>query len=106
MNKINFVLQAKGGIGKSYTASLLAQYLKPKSSNLLILDIDQENPTLSQFGGLNVERVNVMGSGHGITPLRVAAVGVVGVLGWVGFQVVFSTRLESLILTRHFCVRA
>lgn len=66
MNKVHFVLQAKGGIGKSLVSSLLAQFFK--SENLLVIDIDQENPTLSQYQTIGAERLNVMDNNHSIDP--------------------------------------
>lgn len=68
MNKVHFILQAKGGIGKSYVASLLAQQLSTITSNLLVMDIDQENPTLSQYQALKAERLSVVGEGRAIDP--------------------------------------
>jgi hypothetical protein len=70
MSKVHMVLQAKGGIGKSLISSLIAQYLKQKTSNLLVIDIDQENPTLSQYKDLNVQKISVMGDGRAIDPKK------------------------------------
>ena len=68
MNKVHLIIQPKGGIGKSYAASLLAQHQKAFCSDLLIIDIDQENPTLSQYKSLEVQRISVMGEGRAIDP--------------------------------------
>ena len=70
MSKVHMVLQAKGGIGKSLISSLIAQYLKERVGDLLVIDIDQENPTLSQYKGLNVQKISVMGEGRAIDPKK------------------------------------
>ena len=60
-NSVHFILQGKGGIGKSFAASLLAQYLDERFSHSLhCLDTDQENTTFSHYQALNVQHVNVM----------------------------------------------
>ena len=72
MNKVNMIMQAKGGCGKSLSASILAQFLiarfQDENKKLLVVDIDQENPTLSQYKALNVLKVSVMGEGRAIDP--------------------------------------
>lgn len=70
MSKVHMVLQAKGGIGKSLASSLIAQYLKQGTDKLLVIDIDQENPTLSQYKGLDVHKISVMGEGRAIDPKK------------------------------------
>ena len=59
---IHFVLQSKGGAGKSVVATLLAQYLNIETNgNLSIIDTDPNNKTLGAFKELNAEMVNVIG---------------------------------------------
>lgn len=70
MSKVHMILQPKGGIGKTLISSLIAQYLKQHVADLLVIDIDQENPTLSQYKGLNVEKISVMGEGRAIDPKK------------------------------------
>ncbi|OCS38165.1 conjugal transfer protein TraL [Campylobacter fetus subsp. venerealis] len=43
---LHFVLNAKGGIGKSFISSLLCQYLLFKNENILAIDTDPNNTTL------------------------------------------------------------
>jgi hypothetical protein len=69
MKKVHFVLQAKGGIGKSYVSSLLSQLLKNLYDNVLVIDLDQENPTLSQYDGIGASRLSVMDENHSIDPM-------------------------------------
>ena len=60
MKQAHFTLQAKGGIGKSITATMLAQFFASKGVELHCIDIDQENQTFAQYAGLNVETINIM----------------------------------------------
>ncbi|WP_141071211.1 nucleotide-binding protein [Campylobacter fetus] len=46
MMNLHFVLNAKGGIGKSFISSLLCQYLLFKNENILAIDTDPNNTTL------------------------------------------------------------
>lgn len=59
-NSVHLILQGKGGIGKSLTAVLLAQYFMSKSENLIALDTDQENTTFSHYKALNAAHIPVM----------------------------------------------
>jgi len=60
-NTIHLVLQGKGGIGKSFISSLLAQYFTNNESvKFLGFDTDQENTTFAQYQGLGVEHIPVM----------------------------------------------
>lgn len=60
-NSVHFVLQGKGGIGKTLVSSLLAQYIDDKfPETLYCYDTDQENATFSDYKALNVKLVDVM----------------------------------------------
>ncbi|MEJ6115614.1 conjugal transfer protein TraL [Aeromonas salmonicida] len=60
-NTVHFILQGKGGIGKSFVASLLAQYIKDHiNEQLLCFDTDQENTTFAHYKDLNVKHIHVM----------------------------------------------
>lgn len=61
-NTIHFVLQGKGGIGKSLVTSIIAQYLTSKLGTVLSFDTDQENTTLLHYKKLNVEHIPLMNS--------------------------------------------
>lgn len=60
MGKIHFVLQGKGGVGKSLIASLLYQYLRKQSCEVLGVDTDPVNSTLKGYAELPVEQINIM----------------------------------------------
>src|SRR6266513_1302816 len=61
-NTIHFVLQAKGGIGKSFVSTLLAQYLLNEAGGVHCFDNDQENTTFTHYEALAVRHVTVANS--------------------------------------------
>jgi hypothetical protein len=61
MNTVHFILQGKGGIGKSLVSSYLAQYLQGSGEPLLCLDTDPINATFSAIRALEVKQVAIMG---------------------------------------------
>ena len=60
MPKINIILQGKGGVGKSFVASTLAQYKKQKGEEPLCIDTDPVNTTFASYKALDVTRLNIM----------------------------------------------
>lgn len=59
MHTIHFVLMGKGGVGKSFVASLLAQYLRTLDRNLFCADTDPTNMTFAHYQGLSVQHFNI-----------------------------------------------
>ncbi|WP_296208614.1 ArsA-related P-loop ATPase [Psychrobacter sp. UBA3480] len=59
-NIAHFVLQSKGGAGKSVCSSILAQYLSEQNKETLLIDTDPSNKTLGSFKGLDVEEIQVL----------------------------------------------
>lgn len=60
MNKAHFILQKKGGVGKSVAASVLAQYLMSINEPVVVVDTDPSNATLHGYSALNGRRVQLM----------------------------------------------
>lgn len=61
-NTAHFIMQSKGGAGKSVCSALLAQYLNQVTDgNLSLIDTDPSNKTLGSYKGLNVQMVDVIG---------------------------------------------
>lgn len=58
--KVNIVLQGKGGVGKSFIASVMAQYYYSKNKTPLCIDTDPVNATFHGFKALNVKRLDLM----------------------------------------------
>ena len=69
MAKIHMILQGKGGVGKSFIASTLAQHKQAKGKKLICVDTDPVNATFHGFKKLNVRKINVM-SGDEIDPRK------------------------------------
>jgi cellulose biosynthesis protein BcsQ len=49
--RLNLILNGKGGVGKSFFAVNLVQYLKDKKIQFVACDCDNENSTLKRFHG-------------------------------------------------------
>lgn len=64
MAMINFVLQGKGGVGKSLVASLLAQHYLDHNVDTLCLDTDPVNRTFAAYKALNVIPVDILDDGN------------------------------------------
>ena len=60
MPHTHFVLQGKGGVGKSFVANLLAQSFIAKGTPALCIDTDPVNGTLHAFASLGVQRINIL----------------------------------------------
>lgn len=69
-NSIHFILQGKGGIGKSFIAVLLQQWLKSKTESVFPYDTDQENTTFSHYKAIGAEHIPVMNSSRTIDAKR------------------------------------
>lgn len=60
MKTFHFVMQGKGGSGKSFVANLIGQYIKQLDLNNLILDTDPLNQSLYKIKGLNCQFINIL----------------------------------------------
>src|ERR1700758_2211704 len=73
MSTVHFVLQGKGGVGKSYAAVLFAQYLRERGLPVSCFDGDPLNQTFGGFTALNVKKVDFLEAtekGRRINPRR------------------------------------
>lgn len=64
MATIHFILQGKGGVGKSMIAVMLYQALRHVKKDVLAYDTDPVNATLSSFKEFNVNSLNIMKDGN------------------------------------------
>lgn len=55
MLNIHFILQGKGGVGKSFVSSLLSQYLINKKQTVTAIDTDPNNTTLFNIKALEAK---------------------------------------------------
>lgn len=69
-NTVHFVLQAKGGIGKSFVSTLLAQYLINETGAVRCFDTDQENTTFAHYAALSVSHIALADPSRVINPKR------------------------------------
>jgi hypothetical protein len=60
---VHFVLQGKGGVGKSFVSAILAQYLRTAGHTVHCFDTDPVNATFAQYAGLDAEHINVLKRG-------------------------------------------
>src|ERR1700730_9229175 len=60
MRKAHFVLQGKGGVGKTFVASLIAQYLTERGEPVACLDTDQVNGSFQDITALGVCPVRIL----------------------------------------------
>lgn len=62
-NAIHLSLQGKGGVGKSFIASILAQYFGARGKRIRCIDTDPVNTTLFQYKALGVSRLELLQDG-------------------------------------------
>lgn len=67
MAAVHLVLQGKGGVGKSFVSSLLAQHLRASGTDTVCVDTDPVNATFAGYAALEVRRIELQ-SGDDIDP--------------------------------------
>ena len=60
MARIHITLQGKGGVGKSYISSLLAQHLIESGREVVCIDTDPVNKTFHQYRAFPVEPLEIL----------------------------------------------
>lgn len=68
--KVHFTLQGKGGVGKSFVSSLVAQYLKDAGVAPICVDTDPVNKTFAGYAGLQARQVQLMEEGNVLNQRR------------------------------------
>lgn len=66
---IHMVLQGKGGVGKSFVAALMAQYLQDRGQHPICIDTDPVNATFAGYAAFGVHAIELM-DGRDIDPRR------------------------------------
>ena len=74
LRKVHFILNSKGGVGKSFIAFLLAQYYRQLGEPALCFDADATTATFSSFAALDVTRILLMDEGRVLNTRRFDAV--------------------------------
>lgn len=67
MTHVHFVLQGKGGVGKSLVASLLQQHFTERNFDVRGIDTDPVNATFASYKAFNAQRLEIM-QGDNIDP--------------------------------------
>src|SRR5450432_4508012 len=62
-NQVHFILQGKGGVGKSLISAILAQYFRGRKVTPHCFDTDPVNATFAQYQALVAEHINVLRRG-------------------------------------------
>jgi hypothetical protein len=62
-NQVHFILQGKGGVGKSLISAILAQYFRVRKVMPHCFDTDPVNATFAQYQALAAEHINVLRRG-------------------------------------------
>ena len=60
---VHFVLQGKGGVGKSFVSAILAQYFRERCLETHCVDTDPVNQTFAQYRDLEVQRLDLLTEG-------------------------------------------
>lgn len=60
MAEIHFILQGKGGVGKTMLASMLLQAFLSRGKRCLGIDTDPVNSSLAAFKGLPVKEIGIV----------------------------------------------
>lgn len=60
MSQIHFILQGKGGVGKTFVSSIFAQHRAKDGKKPICLDTDPVNASFAGFKNLGVRPVNIM----------------------------------------------
>jgi hypothetical protein len=63
MKQVHLTLQGKGGVGKSFVASIVTQYLRSRGDTVVIVDTDPVNATLAGYQAFNTQRLELMEGG-------------------------------------------
>lgn len=81
MAKMLITLQGKGGVGKSFLTGVYAQWALDRGIEIICVDTDTLNPTLAQYGPLNVTHIKLSNE-HVVNPLALdTLIGIVDTAG-------------------------
>jgi len=68
--RVHVILQAKGGVGKSYVSAVVAQYYRNRQCAVRCFDTDPGNATFTQYKALDVEHIGDLIQGGVINQKR------------------------------------
>lgn len=70
MTKVHFVLQKKGGVGKSLISTMWFQFLQERGYNVFGIDTDPSNHSFAGFAELGVTELDILNAEKDIDPRR------------------------------------
>lgn len=68
MTTVNLILQGKGGVGKSFVATLLAEHYKARGTETVCIDTDPVNATFSGYPAYAVRRLEILDADKNVDP--------------------------------------
>ena len=102
MSKVHFVLQGKGGVGKSVTAAFLAQFLGERGGESPTnIDTDPVNATFHGYKALNVKRLQIMEADE-INPRSFDTL--IEMIGAAKGDVIVDNGASSFVPLSHFLI--
>ena len=102
LRKVHFILNSKGGVGKSFIAFLLAQYYRHIGAPALCFDADATTATFSSFAALDVTRVPLMDEGRVLNTRKFD--GIVEAILTEDANVVVDTGTSSFVALSHYLI--
>lgn len=60
MKTAHFTMQGKGGVGKTFVSSIMAQYLLSKTEDVVCIDTDPVNASFADYKAYNARRIQLM----------------------------------------------
>lgn len=70
MANIHFILQGKGGVGKSLIAALLMQAQKERKENTIAIDTDPVNASFAAYESFNSKRIELLDKHQNLMPAK------------------------------------
>jgi hypothetical protein len=101
MAKAHFILQGRGGVGKTVVAVFLAQYLASKGRPPSSIDTDPVNATFSGYAALNVRRLDILEDDE-INPRSFDAL--VEIIAGSNGDVIVDNGASSFVPLSHFLI--
>lgn len=70
MANIHFILQGKGGVGKSLIAALLMQYQKDRDHKTIAIDTDPVNASFAAYSAFSTQRIELLDEHQNLKPVK------------------------------------
>lgn len=101
MSNVHMILQGKGGVGKSFIASMLAQHKISEKQEVVCIDTDPVNATFAGFKALNVTRLELM-EGSVINPRKFDDL--IEIIASTKKQIIIDNGASTFIALSHYLI--